>query len=494
MKKLVLIVCVALFLSNSALSQGSFNVTYLGNWDNENLPVHSGNTYNDIWGFVYDYKEYAILGSVGRTHFIDVSNPPFLQEVISFPSGINTIWRDFKTYGHYAYGVADQSTPSNPNNLQIFDYSGLPDTIVKVFDANTFFQTAHNIFIDEKNGRLYVVGSDTRPNGIIVLDLTANPASPTLLASVNLPGGYVHDVYVRDNIAYCSHGFSGLYIYDMTNPTTPVLLGNLTSYPFQGYNHASWLSDDGNFLVFADESFGRPLRIVDITDLSDLSIVSTFHSALLAPAFTNSIAHNPFVRDGYAFVSYYHDGLQIFDISDVLEPVRVAYYDTHANTDYNGYDGAWGVYPFLPSHNILISDQLNGLFVVKFDGLDPKPGMMQGVNVQDANSIQLSENEKPVIKPGDLQFDGQLHTGFELYPNPVKQGEVLRLSLSSSLGSGVKATLFDLNGRPVSEHKLPAISPGQVSQIHIKSVPPGVYTLVISGGELLQRAKVVIQE
>ena len=65
-------------------------------------------------------------------------------------------------------------------------------------------------------------------------------------------------------------------------------------------------------------------------------------------------------------VSYYHDGVQIYDISNPAAPTKVAYYDTETtNTSYNGFVGSWGAYPYLPSGNVLVSDINNGLFVLK---------------------------------------------------------------------------------------------------------------------------------
>ncbi|MDX1409885.1 MAG: hypothetical protein R3330_17165, partial [Saprospiraceae bacterium] len=93
-----------------------------------------------------------------------------------------------------------------------------------------------------------------------------------------------------------------------------------------------------------------------------------FKSQLL-PNNTNSIAHNPFILGDLAFIAYYHDGLQVFDISDSSNIVNVGYYDTYPNnTNYNGYEGAWGVYPFLPSGRILISDISTGLYIVTLTG------------------------------------------------------------------------------------------------------------------------------
>lgn len=361
---LLFLLLSSLFLPLQA--QQAYNMQFHSNWDDNSIPNRSGVYFNDIWGYAANGREYAIMGSTVGTIFFDVTIPQTPIEVARINGGYPlSLWRDFKTYRSFAYGVADETSASNRSGLQIFDLSDLPNSVSKVYDSFVFFETAHNIFINEDSGRLYVVGSNTRRNGIIVLDISVNPAAPTLLASVNLPGGYIHDVYVRNDTAYCSHGNNGLYIYDLRYPTTPVQLGALTSYPNSGYNHSSWLTEDGDHLIFADETHNRYLKVLDVSDPGNLSIVGTIKSTLLAPSASNSIAHNPFIKGDSVYISYYHEGVQIYDITDPTLPVNVSYYDTEpSNTNYNGYKGTWGVYPFLPSGNIIASDVARGLFVV----------------------------------------------------------------------------------------------------------------------------------
>lgn len=347
-------------------------MSLLANWDEEGLPMASGFLkYNDIWGYVdCQGREYAILGSARFIHFIEVTNPAELREVARFPGSVNSVWRDFKTYGHYAYAVADQGT----DGLMVFDLSQLPDTVLQVNQMTDVFQRAHNLYIDQPQGRLYLAGANTRSNGTIILDLAADPVAPPVLADVLLPGGYIHDIHVRDNIGYCSHGSNGLAIYDFANPQQLVTLGTYTTYPEQGYNHSSWLTEDGSKLVFADETHGRSLKLVEVSNPADVALLSLFKSQLLGPDFPNSIVHNPFVRGDYAFLSYYHDGVQVYDLSDPLNVERAAYYDTYPQSvNYNGYEGCWGVYPFLPSGNIIASDITNGLFVLKLDSIELTP-------------------------------------------------------------------------------------------------------------------------
>ncbi|MEM7038363.1 MAG: hypothetical protein AAF570_15365, partial [Bacteroidota bacterium] len=93
----------SLFCANEVQGQIANNLTLLSNWDNNNLPNLSGVVYNDIWGWVDNSgKEYAIMGTLGATLFIDVTDPanPILRD--SVPGQFDEcIHRDFKTYQNY---------------------------------------------------------------------------------------------------------------------------------------------------------------------------------------------------------------------------------------------------------------------------------------------------------------------------------------------------------------------------------------------------------
>ena len=346
--------------SHLSFSQ-AYRITLKGQWN------QAGTDYNDVWGYVDDSgKEYAILGSTSKVHFFNVSTPTSPTLIAEFAPGSTTTWRDIKTYEHYAYAVSDGSTNEG---LLIFDLCEIASgTVEKAYQNNSVFAKAHNIFIDVKNARLYVVGTNTQPEGIILYDLSVNPANPTVIANLRLSGGYIHDIFVKNNLAYCSHGYNGLYIYDFTNPASPVTKALLNT---GGYNHSSWAFENDSLLIYAEEvPKGLPLGVMDIskTESNDLQILKTFKEPLLGPSHTNNTPHNPYMVGNYAVVSHYEDGVVIFDLSDPQNPVRSAYYDTYpSNSTYTGYEGCWGVYPYLPSGHVLASDISTGLYVLKPD-------------------------------------------------------------------------------------------------------------------------------
>lgn len=374
--------------SQSSVSTSS-NMSLLSNWAPDSIPQ-----YNDIWGYMdCSGNEFALLGSKFKIHFLDVTDPANPVEVANFSGGEGTTWRDIKTYRNRAYAVSDNTS----EGLMIFDLSNLPQAVTKPYHDNNHFQNAHNLFIDEPNGRMYVAGSEVAD--LLIFDLSANPDNPVLIEALSLEGGYIHDLYVRDHIVYCSHLSSGLYIYDLRDPTAVEVLGSVTDYQGTVFNHSSWLSEDGNTLVFCDETHGAPVKIADVSDPTDIKVPvdQMFSSTLLAPTATNSIAHNPLIRDGYAFISYYHDGVQVYDVNNPDSIFQVAYFDTNTeNTNYNGFLGCWGVYPFLSSGTIIASDINKGLFVLSLDALSLEPNLAD--IIPDAT---IAMTNGPIICTGD---------------------------------------------------------------------------------------------
>lgn len=388
-----------LSINTKAQSSDSLNMTLLGHWDEDSLDISSNIIYNEIWAYVdCEAREYAIMGSLGYVHFFDITDPTNPSEIVAVPGTSNSKWRDIKTYKNRAYSVEEESD----EGLIIYDLSNLPDTVLVTNRSTEFFTSAHNIFIDEPNGRLYVVGSNGNISGVIILDIATDPDNPILLGTPILEGGYVHDMYVKDHIGYAASGNDGLFVFDFTDPETPVLQGSLTDYIGAGYNHSNWPTSDGNYLVFADETKGTALKIANISDFNDIYVESQFKSERLAPEHTNSVAHNPFIRGQYAIVSYYHEGVQIYDISNPDSVLNVAYYDTFRDHDsYAGWLGAWGVYPFLPSGNIIASDIQNGLHILSVENITfetmnaPEPPV---ANLNVSGAVNVCEGEELLLE------------------------------------------------------------------------------------------------
>ncbi|MAQ31272.1 MAG: hypothetical protein CMD26_00865 [Flavobacteriales bacterium] len=319
-----------------------------------------GNIYNEIWGFVQNDHEFAVIGSTQGTHIFDVTDPANSYLVASI-NGASTssdvVHRDFHTYNGFLYAVADEM---NSSTLQIIDINNLPNSAAVVYDSNDMITRSHNIFIDEQNGIMYSCGGKINGNAnYLSLISLEDPQNPVFLTDYNAHG-YVHDIYVINNVGYLNAANNGLHIVDFSDYSNPQTLGSLTEYPYQGYNHSGWLTEDGNTYVLADENHGYKMKVCDVSNPSEINVVST----ILSDVSENSIPHNLIIKDNLLYVSHYYDGLWIWDITNPANPSYVASYDTYPLENGNSYKGAWGVYPLLPSGNILVSDMQYGLFVL----------------------------------------------------------------------------------------------------------------------------------
>ena len=339
----------------------SDNVTLVSTWTDSSLPINGfGGAYNDVEGLEVGGVEYAIVASTLGSHIVDISsNNGETSEVIFLPGadgGSFVTHRDYHIDGTLLFAVCDQGASS----LQIFDLSELPGAVTTLYDSNEYCINAHNVFVDNNSDLLYLCSNSFAGNNtsVKVLDVSS-PTSPVEFTDLSPWINYCHDIYVENDTAWINSGAAGLFVMHIDE--TPSVIGTLTDYPFQGGNHSGWWIPEDHVYVLADETHGSPLKVIDTQDLSDLQVVSLLSSEVNP----ESIPHNMMMRDGLVFVSYYHDGLQVFDVSTPEEPKRIAWFDTFIETSHVGFAGAWGVHSALPSGKILISDIKNGLFVLE---------------------------------------------------------------------------------------------------------------------------------
>lgn len=400
-----------------SFGQEKHNIDLLDNWQNNSLMVNSTNVrYNECWGFVQNGEEYAVIGSTEGTHFFRINADDHFEEV-GFIAGkyqnANVIHRDFKLYQHYIYSVCDEGASS----LQIIDISTLPDSVYLAVEFPDEITRAHNLTIDTLNALLYVSLPQYSISGLQyqkrfrVYSLT-DPLNPIMLWDAPSGFPYVHDCFVRNNIAYLNCGDDGLRVYDFTTPASPVYLQNLSFYQDQGYNHQGWMTPDGTRYVFGDENNSKRLKLCSVNENHEINIESYFGTNYNE----GSVPHNCMLSDRFAYVAYYNEGLRIYDISGT--PKEVAWYDTYPDDSEFKMNGAWGVYTELPSGRIIVSDRQYGLFLFDF-------------------------NEE-VFSAGEAD-------DIIIFPNPVSSGEDLTIRFNLTDYSDLQIKIYDLLGNMIYE-------------------------------------------
>jgi len=476
---LILLTMLPLFLWSQAQE-----ANLLGRWQDTTLVgsnIHK-NVYNEIWGYAVAGKEYAILGTTAGTHFIEVTDPSTPKEIFFIPGKVQggaIIHRDYHDYKGYLYAVADEGVSS----LQIIDLQQLPDTVEVVYDSKELISRSHNIFIDTTSALLYSLisrGGITRFSAMTLFDIS-NPLDPVYINEYSLFGGLqasqIHDAYVQDNIAFLNLGPSGLAIVDFSDPYNPVTLSTITDYQDRGYNHSGWLSADCSNYYMADENHGFDVKVVAVSDLCEPEVTRTFNAEVSSPT---SIPHNQVVACDYLYISYYYDGLRVYNIKNPAQPELALFYDTYLEPEGREFRGAWGVYPFLPSGNILVSDMQNGLFI--FEGMGDNCAMQE--------QLPCSMQSSCIIAPiSELQSLNSIN----IQPNPITNHFSLSINLSTALSS-LSISLIDNIGQTIQTWTKEQLLAGNndFSFSLQEQLPNGVYFLSLRSQQSVTSRKLVI--
>ncbi len=350
MKKLILLLSAYCTL-HTAYSQDSLNITKLGHLT---YPVQLSN----LWGYATEGHEYALVGTGNGMSIVEVTDPANPTEVF-FKPGPNSIWREIKVFNDHAYISTEAG-----GGIQIVDMTPLPQNTnlssVNFTGTTHQFTSSHTLFIDE-NGILYIFGSDYGQGGALMYDLNADPSAPIELGVFD--DYYIHDGFVRGDTLWASSIYDGfLGIVDVSDKANAF---EVTSFNTpSNFTHNSWPNDNNNYLFTTDEVSNAYVGSYDVSDFSNITELDRFQHN---PG-TNSIPHNTHFLNNYAFTSYYTDGIVVIDVSNPGNLVEAGFYDTAPNFSGNGFNGCWGVYPYLPSGNIIASDMNTGLWVLGFNG------------------------------------------------------------------------------------------------------------------------------
>lgn len=347
---------------------------------------------NDIWGWTDPQtgREYALVGRVDGTAFVDVTDPyhpVYVGELPKTKESPGSVWRDIKVYRDHAFIVADGA---GPHGMQVFDLtrlrglSGEPVT----FEPDAHYSginSAHNIVINTDTGFAYTVGNssggETCGGGLHMINIQ-DPLNPTFAGCYSASGtgragtGYTHDAqclvyngpdseYAGREICFGSNE-TALNIADVTDKENPVSIAS-ASYPNVSYTHQGWISEDHRYFYVNDEldeltgnADQTRTLIWDVTDLDDPQLVKEY---MWGP---ESSDHNLYVKGNRLYMSNYKTGLRVHDITDPVNPVEIGYFDTMpVGDDGPGFSGSWSNYPFFESGTVAVSSIGEGLFLLR---------------------------------------------------------------------------------------------------------------------------------
>ncbi len=323
-------------------------------------------------GFVYDdgtfvaeetgaYRVLASTGSASAAAIVEVTERPdpvtveFLDHGVRAEVATSDLWvfegvdgEDYAYTGTHARGGGQRMfvwRVTDPSNIVLVDSIVVDARVVN--DVKVSDDATWAIITRE--------GASTRRNGIVVLDL-ADPAHPTIMAELtdSLTGG-IHNVWIMGDIVYAvNDGTNALSIIDMSDPANPRHAGRYEIKPGDTNKslHDVWAQDGYAYLSYWDDG----LVIIDVG-------AGTHGGTPTNPVFVSSIAYpegNTHVawRDrDYVFLGDEigtSDGMRgfihVIDVSDIENPRQVAKYDL----------------PEAGAHNVWIEDET--LYIAYYQG------------------------------------------------------------------------------------------------------------------------------
>jgi choice-of-anchor B domain-containing protein len=238
------------------------------------------------------------------------------------------------------------------------------------------------------------VGTDTFGGGPHFVNIQ-NPLVPVGEGG-DASEGYCHDAqvvtyegpdtdYTGREILFGSNE-DKVVIIDVTDKGNPQTISTI-AYSNVHYTHQGWLTEDQRYFLLGDEAdeidLGIHTRTIvfDFNDLDD----PQFHFEYSGPEFATD--HNGYVKGDKFYLSNNTAGLRVVDLSDIASGTmtETGFFDSYPSNNNAGYNGAWNVYPFFESGNIVISDRSSGFLLVKSQ-------LLSITDQEDASGIVLFPN------------------------------------------------------------------------------------------------------
>ncbi len=321
---------------------GGEEIAVVGTWDGPTCGQGA-----DVWG-EGDLAFWAHF-QASCVDILDVSNPAaplWLSSIHLRPPDDFASAQDVKVHDGLAFvahggssafnaaSIVDVRNPSDPALL----------TVLRIEVGDQVYNRSHNLFYH--GGYLYLVDSSTRTIAIIDLTNYDPDHAPGLITQAkwqltNVGTAFVHDITVQGNRLYAL-AWDSIIIYDITNIANepPVFLG---SAPGDAV-HSSWATDDGQYVVVAEERSGGRLMLFQIVDSGEgLNLVLLDQHVEPPPTFS---PHNPLIVGDRVYTAWYASGMIVHEIDrDAGRLVEIGRINPGST---------WGVYPFLGLDRVIL--------------------------------------------------------------------------------------------------------------------------------------------
>ena len=276
------------------------------------LWLHGDVAYSGTWGS-RQVGDSVRLGNMLNVWDIADPTSPTLSSTLELDA--RTV-NDVKVREDGTLAIATHEGSANGlNGITILDLTDpLEPEVVGRF-TDELQSGVHNVWIDGDYASLVVDGIG---NGLRILDIS-DPSLPTVAARFWAGESFLHDVYVRDGLAFLSHWNAGLIILDVGHgiaggtPSAPVEVARLSD--LSGQTHNAWYWPEAGYVFVGEEDFSAPgvMHVVDVRNLREPREVATYEIRDQPP-------HNFWLDEAQStlYLAWYGQGLRALDVSGDL--------------------------------------------------------------------------------------------------------------------------------------------------------------------------------
>lgn len=221
----------------------------------------------------------------------------------------------------------------------------MPDSLNTKLVSHIDCAGGGQVWID---GQTLYVAHMKAPSGTSIYDI-ADPKNPRLLSKIELPDGWhSHKVRVKNGVMIVNHEENGprdvlqagqnfqggLQVYDVSNPSAPKSIAKWITHGAGVHRY----DFDGRYAYVSATKEGYVGNIVVILDLLDPANPKEVSHWWIPgqwaaggedypwAMFTRPRCHHPLRVGDRLYVSYWHHGLYILDISDITKPKMVGHH------------------------------------------------------------------------------------------------------------------------------------------------------------------------
>jgi len=166
--------------------------------------------------------------------------------------------------------------------------------------------------LEIKSGYLYIA-SATR---FVIADLK-NPGHPVIAGTLSNPysGSEIRDVVLNGNTAYLTVVNGGIWVVDVTSKSAP---RSVTKITLPGSNQP-WRATFSGSRIYVGTAYDNKMVILDASTPTKPVIVGSYSAGSGSSDSVSGVA----VKDTYAYIAEYHNGVRVIDVSNPAQPVEV---------------------------------------------------------------------------------------------------------------------------------------------------------------------------